>query len=190
MSGITTTGSTVLSGLDTASPGLLIWRSMLHWLGAKYILFLYLGLTGAGALALWIAGMTAFEAFNHAMSLISTGGFSTSDASLGHWTQPAIHWIAVVIMILGSLPFTLYVATLRGNRRALLKDHQVRGFIGFLIVTWLAVGTWLCFHSDYGWWDAFRIVAVNVTSVVTTTGIAAQQLEALKFSASRLLVLY
>ena len=213
MSGITTTGSTVLSGLDSTSPGLLIWRSMLHWLGgigfigmavailpllrvggmrlfqtessdwsekvtprshvaAKYILFLYLGLTGLGALALWVAGMTPFEAVNHAMSLISTGGFSTSDSSLGHWTQPAIHWIAVVIMILGSLPFTLYVATLRGNRRALIKDHQVRGFIGFLIFTWLAVGTWLCFHSDYGWWDAFRIVAVNVTSVVTTTGIA------------------
>jgi trk system potassium uptake protein TrkH len=42
--------------------------------------------------------MTPFEAVNHAMSLISTGGFSTSDASLGHWTQPAIHWVAVVIM--------------------------------------------------------------------------------------------
>ena len=204
MSGITTTGSTVLTGLDTASPGLLIWRSMLHWLGgigfigmavailpllrvggmrlfqtessdwsekvtprshvaAKYILFLYLGLTGLGALALWVAGMTPFEAVNHAMSLISTGGFSTSDSSLGHWTQPAIHWVAVVIMILGSLPFTLYVATLRGNRRALIKDHQVRGFIGFLIVTWLAVGTWLCFHSDYGWWDAFRIVSSQST---------------------------
>ncbi|MDD1015490.1 TrkH family potassium uptake protein [Pseudomonas rubra] len=213
MSGITTTGSTVLTGLDTASPGLLIWRSMLHWLGgigfigmavailpmlrvggmrlfqtessdwsekvtprshvaAKYILALYLGLTGAGALALWFVGMTPFEAINHAMSLTSTGGFSTSDASLGHWTQPAIHWVAVVVMILGSLPFTLYVATLRGNRRALLMDHQVRGFLGFLTVTSLAVGTWLCFHSEYDWWDAVRIVAVNVTSVVTTTGIA------------------
>jgi trk system potassium uptake protein TrkH len=213
MSGITTTGSTVLTGLDTSSPGLLIWRSMLHWLGgigfigmavailpllrvggmrlfqtessdwsekvtprshvaAKYILLLYLGLTGVGTLALWLAGMTPFEAVNHAMSLISTGGFSTSDSSLGHWTQPAIHWVAVVIMIFGSLPFTLYVATLRGNRGALVKDHQVRGFIGFLLVTSLAVGTWLCFHSDYRWWDAFRIVAVNVTSVVTTTGIA------------------
>ena len=139
---------------------------------AKYILFLYLGLTGGGTLALWISGMTPFDAFNHAMSLISTGGFSTSDASLGHWTQPAIHWVAVAIMILGSLPFTLYVATLRGHRRALLKDHQVRGFIGFLVFAWLAVGTWLCLHSDYGWWDAFRIVAVNVTSVVTTTGVA------------------
>ena len=213
MSGITTTGSTVLTGLDSSSPGLLIWRSMLHWLGgigfigmavailpllrvggmrlfqtessdwsdkvtprshvaAKYILLLYLGLTGIGTLSLWLAGMTPFEAVNHAMSLISTGGFSTSDSSLGHWEQPAIHWVAVVIMILGSLPFTLYVATCRGNRRALIKDHQVRGFIGFLLVTSLAVGTWLYLHSDYGWWDAFRIVAVNVTSVVTTTGIA------------------
>lgn len=213
MSGITTTGSTVLTGLDSASPGLLIWRSMLHWLGgigfigmavavlpllrvggmrlfqtessdwsekvaprshvaAKSILLVYLGLTGLATLALWIAGMTPFEAVNHAMSLISTGGFSTSDASLGHWTQPAIHWIAVVIMILGSLPFTLYVATLRGNRRALFKDHQVRGFLGFLIVISLAVGTWLSWNSDYRWWDALRIVAINVTSVVTTTGIA------------------
>jgi Trk-type K+ transport system membrane component len=57
---------------------------------------------------------------------------------------------AVVIMILGSLPFTLYVATLRGHRRALLKDHQGRGFVGFLIIAWLAVGTWLaCFWSDW-----------------------------------------
>lgn len=213
MSGITTTGSTILTGLDTASPGLLIWRSMLHWLGgigfigmavailpllrvggmrlfqtessdwsekvtprshvaAKYILVLYLGLTGVSTLALWVAGMTPFEAINHAMSFISTGGFSTSDASLAHWPQPAIHWVSVVVMILGSLPFTLYVATLRGNKSALLKDHQVRGFIGFLVITWLLFGTWLCFNSDYSWWEAFRIVAVNVTSVVTTTGLA------------------
>ncbi len=116
--------------------------------------------------------MTPFEAINHAMSLISTGGFSTSDSSLAHWPQPAIHWVSVVVMMAGSLPFTLYVATLRGNRRALLKDQQVRGFIGFLVVTWLVVGTWLSLNSDYTWWDAVRIVAVNVTSVVTTTGVA------------------
>ncbi|MGF6398541.1 trk system potassium uptake protein TrkH [Pseudomonas frederiksbergensis] len=213
MSGITTTGSTILTGLDTASPGLLIWRSMLHWLGgigfigmavailpllrvggmrlfqtessdwsekvtprshvaAKYILGLYVGLTAVSTLALWIAGMTPFEAINHAMALISTGGFSTSDSSLAHWTQPAIHWVSVVVMILGSLPFTLYVSMVRGNKQALFKDHQVRGFIGFLLITWLLFGTWLCLNSEYGWWDAFRIVAVNVTSVVTTTGVA------------------
>jgi len=213
MSGVTTTGSTILVGLDKASPGLLIWRSMLHWLGgigfigmavailpllrvggmrlfqtessdwgekvmprshmaAKYILLIYSGLTLLGFLAFWIAGMTPFDAINHSMASISTGGFSTSDLSLANWSQPAVHWVAVVMMIFGSLPFTLYVATLRGNRRALFKDHQVRGFLGFLVATWLVFGTWLWLHSDNTWLDAFRIVAVNVTSVVTTTGFA------------------
>jgi trk system potassium uptake protein TrkH len=213
MSGITTTGSTVLTGLDHASPGLLIWRSMLHWLGgigfigmavailpllrvggmrlfqtessdwgekvmprshmaAKYILGIYSLLTLLGFLAFWAAGMTRFEAINHAMSMISTGGFSTSDNSMANWKQPAVHWVAVLFMILGSLPFTLYVASIRGNRKALLRDHQVRGFAGFLLLTWLVFGTWLWANSDNSWLDAFRIVAVNVTSVVTTTGVA------------------
>ncbi|WP_394562025.1 TrkH family potassium uptake protein [Aquipseudomonas alcaligenes] len=213
MSGITTTGSTVLVGLDQMSPGILIWRSMLHWLGgigfigmavailpllrvggmrlfqtessdwsekvmprshmvAKSVLGVYVGITLLGFLAFWAAGMNRFEAINHSMSLISTGGFSTSDASLANWRQPAVHWVAVVVMILGSLPFTLYVATLRGHRRALLRDHQVRGFIGFLVLTWLVFGTWLWANSEHAWLDAFRIVALNVTSVVTTTGVA------------------
>lgn len=213
MSGITTTGSTVLTGLDHASPALLIWRSMLHWLGgigfigmavavlpllrvggmrlfqtessdwsekvmprshmvAKYILAIYMAFTALGFLAFWWAGMTPFEAINHSMSIISTGGFSTSDASLANWQQPAIHWVAVIFMILGSLPFTLYVAFLRGHRKALYRDQQVRGFLGFLVITWLVFGTWLWFNSNHDWLDSVRIVAVNVTSVVTTTGVA------------------
>lgn len=213
MSGITTTGSTVLTGLDAASPGLLIWRSMLHWLGgigfigmavailpllrvggmrlfqtessdwgekvmprshmaAKYILGVYSLLTLLGFLAFWGAGMTPFEAINHSMSMISTGGFSTSDSSIAHWTQPAVHWVAILFMMLGSLPFTLYVATIRGNRKALIRDHQVRGLVGFLVFAWLSVGTWLWLNSDNSWMDAFRLAALNITSIVTTTGIA------------------
>ena len=213
MSGITTTGSTILVGLDHASPGLLIWRSMLNWLGgigfigmavailpllrvggmrlfqtessdwgekvmprshmaAKYILGIYSLLTLLGFLSFWAAGMTPFDAINHSMASIATGGFSTSDSSLANWQQPAVHWVAVVFMLSGALPFTLYVATLRGHRRALIKDHQVRGFIGFLLLTWLIFGTWLWAHSEHAWLDAVRIVAVNVTSVVTTTGFA------------------
>jgi trk system potassium uptake protein TrkH len=213
MSGVTTTGSTVLINLDQASPGLLIWRSMLQWLGgigfigmavailpllrvggmrlfqtessdwgekvmprshmaAKYILAAYTGLTLLGFFALWGAGMSPFEAINHAMTAISTGGYSTSDASLAHWSQPAIHWIAIALMILGSLPFTLYVASLRGNYKALLRDHQVRGLLGFLLASWLVVGTWLHLHSQLGWMDAIRIAAFNITSVVSTTGYA------------------
>jgi trk system potassium uptake protein TrkH len=213
MSGITATGSTVLSGLDTMSPGILIWRSLLHWLGgigfigmavailpllriggmrlfqtessdrsekvmprshmvAKFIVLVYLGITVLGTLAFWWAGMSLFDAVNHAMSAISTGGFSTSDQSLAKWPQPAVHWVAIVVMILGALPFTLYVATLRGNRGALLKDQQVQGFIVLLLVTWLVMGAWYWATTDLPWYDALRHVALNVTSVVTTTGFA------------------
>ncbi|MDV7212887.1 TrkH family potassium uptake protein [Azotobacter beijerinckii] len=211
MSGITTTGSTVLSGLDSASPGLLMWRSMLHWLGgigfigmavailpllrvggmrlfqtessdwsekvmprshmvAKYIVAIYVGFTLLGLLAFHLAGMGWFDAINHSMSAISTGGFSTSDASMAKF-GPATHWTAIVLMLLGGLPFTLYVSTLRGNRRALLRDHQVHGFMGMLSITCLLFALWLWLHSDHGFLDALRIVTLNVVSVVTTTGL-------------------
>ena len=211
MSGITATGATVLSGLDSMSPGILMWRSMLHWLGgigfiamavailpllriggmrlfqtessdrsekvmprshmvAKSIVAVYVGFSILGSLAFWWAGMSPFDAINHAMSAISTGGFSTSDQSLAKWDIPAVHWVAVVVMIMGSLPFTLYVATLRGNHRALLRDQQVQGLLGMLVVTWLVLGTWYWATTKLPWLDALRHVALNVTSVVTTTG--------------------
>lgn len=213
MSGITATGATVLSGLDNMSPGILMWRSMLHWLGgigfigmavailpllriggmrlfqtessdrsekvmprshmvAKSIVGVYVGITVFGSLAFWWAGMGLFDAINHAMSAISTGGFSTSDQSLAKWDIPAVHWVAVVVMILGSVPFTLYVATLRGHRKALIKDQQVQGLLGMLVATWLVLGTWYWATTDLHWLDALRHVALNVTSVVTTTGFA------------------
>ncbi len=213
MSGITATGATVLIGLDSMSPGILIWRSMLHWLGgigfiamavailpmlriggmrlfqtessdrsdkvmprshmvAKYMAVAYFGISLLGCLAFWLAGMSFFDAINHSMSAISTGGFSTSDLSLAKWTQPAVHWVAVVLMILGSLPFVLYVSTLRGNYGAVLGDQQVRGFLGILLSVWLCMGTWYYFTTDLHWLDALRHVAVNATSVMTTTGFA------------------
>jgi len=139
---------------------------------AKFIVMTYIGITALGSVAFWLAGMSLFDAINHAMSAISTGGFSTSDQSLAKWSQPAVHWVAVVVMILGSLPFTLYVATLRGHRKALFKDEQVRGFIGLLLVTWLVMTLWYWATTDLPWYDALRHVALNVTSVITTTGFA------------------
>ena len=213
MSGITTTGSTVLTGLDDMSPGILIWRSMLHWLGgigfigmavailpllrvggmrlfqtessdrsekvmprshmvAKYMVLAYVGLSTLAVLAFWWAGMGLFDAINHAMSAIATGGFSTSDSSLGKWQEPAIHWVAIVVMVLGSLPFVLYVSTLRGNYRALFRDAQVRGFLLLLVGSWFVLAGWKWLTTDLYWLDALRLVAVNITSIMTTTGFA------------------
>ena len=139
---------------------------------AKSIVAVYVGITVFGSLAFWWAGMRPFDAINHAMSAISTGGFSTSDQSLAKWDIPAVHWVAVVVMILGSVPFTLYVATLRGNRKALIRDQQVQGLLGLLVATWLVLGTWYWATTNLHWLDALRHVALNVTSVVTTTGFA------------------
>ncbi len=213
MSGITATGATIFSGLDDMAPGLLLWRSLLHWLGgigfigmavailpmlriggmrlfqtessdrsekvmprshmvAKYMVLAYVGLSSLAVLGFWLAGMGLFDAINHAMSAIATGGFSTSDSSLGKWQQPAVHWVAVVVMILGSLPFVLYVSMLRGNYRALWRDEQVRGFLLILLSSCLALALWKWLTTDLHWLDALRHVTVNITSVMTTTGFA------------------
>ena len=212
MSGITTTGSTVLTKLDSSSPGLLLWRSLLQWLGgigfiamavailpllrvggmrlfqtessdwsekvmprshmvAKYFVAVYVLFTLLGTLAFHLAGMGWFDAVNHAMTSVSTAGFSTSDASLANFPK-ATHWVAVALMVLGSLPFVLYVSTLRGNYWALLRDEQVRGFLLVLVGVSLPFTLWLWLHSDYALVDAWRIVTVNVVSIVSTTGYA------------------
>jgi trk system potassium uptake protein TrkH len=213
MSGITATGATIFTGLDSMSRGVLIWRSLLHWLGgigfiamavailpmlriggmrlfqtessdrsdkvmprshmvAKYMVLAYVGLSSLSVLAFWLAGMNLFDAINHAMSAIATGGFSTSDASLAKWQEPAVHWVAVVVMILGSLPFVLYVSTMRGNFKALLRDQQVHGFFILLLSSWLILACWKWSTSDLHWLETLRHVAVNITSVMTTTGFA------------------
>ncbi|MDP0563494.1 MAG: TrkH family potassium uptake protein [Candidatus Endonucleobacter sp. (ex Gigantidas childressi)] len=213
MSGITTTGSTVLTGLDNMEGGILLWRSLLQWLGgigfivmavavlpflkvggmrlfksessdwsekvmprsgsiAKRIVFIYIGLTITCAYLYFLAGMSGFEAINHAMSTLSTGGYSTSDSSMAHFSSSYIHWIAILFMILGGLPFVLFVKFVHGDIQSIIKDSQVRALIGFLLIIWLAFSLWLALSSNYSFWESLTLVAFNTTSVVTTTGYA------------------
>ena len=211
MSGLTTTGSTVIIGLDNAPPGILLWRALLQWLGgigiivtaiailpmlnvggmqlfraessdqservlprtaqlAGAIFLVYLALTVINAIAYWLAGMTAFQAICHGMTTISTGGYSTSDRSLGLFDNPAIEAIAIVFMILGSLPFVLYLQAVRGGARRLWRDTQVRWFMGILLVSLLALSGWLWLSSGMAVDDAMRYAAFNATSILTGTG--------------------
>ncbi|MRG71210.1 potassium transporter TrkH [Alphaproteobacteria bacterium HT1-32] len=213
MSGLTTTGSTVLSGLDHMPPGLLLWRSMLQWVGgigiivtavallpflrvggmqlfrmessdttekilpragqiAGAISLIYLLLTILCAVMYDLAGMTPFEAINHAMTTISTGGFSTSDASMGHFNSLTIQWISVLFMLLGSLPFALYVRALKGGWRDLAENSQVRVFLIFLVLVTAGLSCWVWRVDGLAIPDAVTLVAFNVVSVVTTTGFA------------------
>lgn len=214
-SGITTTGSTVLSGLDRMADDLLLWRSMLQWLGgfgmiamavtvmpflrvggmrlfrsessewsekalpraqnvAKLLLNVYLTLTVLCALAYFFAGMSVFEAVNHAMTTLATGGFSTSDASLGHFNSHVVYWVAVVFMILGALPFLVYGRYWNTLNGAVFRDEQIRGFIAILVLSILVMTIYLMVNSERSFDDALTSAAVNVTSIFTTTGYATE----------------
>ena len=212
MSGVTTTGSTVLTGLDSAPPGILLWRALLQWLGgigiivmavaimpvlqvggmqlfrveafdtdkvlpraaeiAGAIALLYVALTGFAATVYWILGMTGFEAVAHAMTSIATGGFSTSDLSIGKFENPAIHWWASIFMIMGSLPFVLYLRAVRGNFLVFLRDSQVKVFLAILLVAVGMTAFWLWRTEVMGLDNALRYSAFNVISVMTGTGYA------------------
>ncbi|CAH8211338.1 MULTISPECIES: TrkH family potassium uptake protein [Vibrio] len=211
MSGITTTGSTVLSGLDNMAPSILLWRSILQWLGgvgfivmavavlpmlnvggmklfqtessdwsdksspraktvAKNIVVVYLVLTLLCLIGYMLTGMTFFEAINHSFTTLSTGGYSTSDGSMNHFSNGA-HWVATLFMFLGGLPFLLFVTALRKRKpQALYKDAQVRGFTYLFLVSSLIITVWLIVRDGYNWLDALRVSMFNIISVVTTTG--------------------
>ncbi|MBI1391147.1 MAG: potassium transporter TrkH [Alphaproteobacteria bacterium] len=217
MSGLTTTGATVIVGLDDAPPGILLWRSMLQWFGgvgviimafavlpalrvggmqifkseawdtsekfvanaAQYSVFLttiYLVLTAICFMCLWAMGMTAFDAANHAMTTISTGGFSTKDASVGYFLSTEDTPIDVVIsifMVIGSLPFGIYlVVILRGELGRLFSDDQVQFFIAALAGLTLLMLIYVYDRFNVDLFTAFRLAFFNITSVMTGTGFA------------------
>lgn len=220
MSGLTTTGSTVISGLDTAPPGLLLWRSLLQWLGgigiivmavsilpilqvggmqlfkveafdtpekvlpsaaslAGSITVVYVGFTAATAMVLWAAGMTFFDAINHAMTTIATGGYSTRDASVGHYDSALIHYAVIAGMIIGSLPFVLYIQVFRGKASPLFRDSQVRTFLAILAVAALVMTAYQYARGLEGGGEVlFRDALFNVVSVMTGTGYATQNFSA------------
>ncbi len=211
-SGFTTTGSTVLTGLDDMDRGTLVWRSLLQWFGGTGILSLglivlpflnvgglqlfrlessdrsekvlpraaeiiraivviYVGLTVACALAYRIGGMTGFDAINHAMTTLSTGGFSTHDASMGFFKTDGLLWAGSVFMALAGLPFTLFVALFM-SRKNLKADPQILWFFSIIAGT----VTLLMFARASVAPLTARSVAedvFDVISVITTTGFAA-----------------
>jgi trk system potassium uptake protein TrkH len=211
MSGITTTGSTVLSGLDNMAPSILLWRSTLQWLGgigfivmavavlpmlnvggmrlfqtessdwsdksspraktvAKNIVAVYLSLTAACIIGYLITGMDFFDAVNHGFTTLSTGGYSTSDGSMNHFSNGA-HWVATLFMFLGGLPFLLFVSVLRNKTfTALYLDAQVRGFALIFVIASAVIASWLIVHNGYTTPDAIRVSMFNIVSIITTTG--------------------
>ena len=214
VSGVTTTGATVLKGLDTLDPGILLWRSLLQWMGGVGIVVMAAGvlpitqvgglqllklefdprmektlprtaqlslvvvgvyafLTFICALLYFIFGMSGFDAFNHAMTTLSTGGYSTHDASMGFFKNPNILWTSTLFMMIASLPFVLVISAFRGGPMELFRDVQARWFISFLslFVVIMVINNMQFFPNII---DNIRETAFNITSIMTGTGYSSQ----------------
>ena len=212
VSGLTTTGSTIMTGLDDMPRGLLIWRSILQWLGgvgiivmaisvlpflkvggmqlfrlessekeksmprarelATFIIYTYLGLTTLCALAYYYVGLPAFDAIAHAMTTIATGGFSTRDASFADYPSLGPEIVAIIFMLLGCLPFVLYIKCMFGDWKSLVQDKQVHAFIKTVLVCCLIMFIYLGIH-----FNAYSIqmaieASFTTISLITGTGYA------------------
>jgi len=213
MSGVTTTGSTVITGLDSVPPGILMWRALLQWLGGIGIIVMaigllpmlrvggmqlfrmessettekamprvaelamaiggiYVALTLVWTALYWWAGMTGFEALIHSMTTIATGGYSTSDGSIGHFDSVLIDIIATGGMIVGSLPFLLYLRTVQGDYGALTRDSQVQWFFSIVGLAVLTASMFLWLEGGFEPLSALRYGMFNVVSIITGTGYA------------------
>ncbi len=210
MSGVTTTGATVMTGLDHMAPGILLWRAILQWLGgigiivmalsvlpflnvggmqlfrmessekekvlpraaklSSSISLIYLALTLFCMAGYMATGFTPFDAMAHAMTTISTGGFSTTDASFFNQESAWPEVIAIIFMALGSLPFVLYLKAIQGNVESLFQDSQVRIFFLVIACVTALLSTWLVVNYDYTLFEAVRRVLFSIVSIISTTG--------------------
>ncbi|MFV0529977.1 MAG: TrkH family potassium uptake protein [Flavobacteriales bacterium] len=176
MSGLTTTGSSILKDIESMPKGILFWRSFTHWIGgmgiivltiailpllgiggmqlfsaespgpsadklhpritetAKRLWYIYVLLTLIQALLLWGAGMTLFDAVNHALCTLSTGGFSTKNASVAYWNnQPLIQYIIIFFMFVAGTNFVLNYFAVTGKIKKMFCDEEFKWYAGIVL---------------------------------------------------------
>jgi len=135
------------------------------------ISIIYLVLTFACAIAYWSVGMNIFDSIAHSMTTIATGGFSTYSGSIGYFQNPKIEIVAIIFIILGSIPFIAYLKFAKGNKIIFFKDVQIKGLIYILIISVLLMLTYLMIsNKEYDFLENLRISTFNVVSVLSGTG--------------------
>jgi trk system potassium uptake protein TrkH len=219
VSGLTTSGGTVLTGLDNLPPSINFWRHALHWFGgigiivlavavlpllgvggmalyraetpgpikdekltpritetAKALWITYTGMTLIGIVALRLAGMSWFDAICHAFSAMALGGFSTYDASVGHFDSALIEFVMIVLMLTAALNFARHFTAIR--TRSFLpyrKDPEVKAVLTIVGASVVGIALLLMFHGEYdSLTESLRHAAFAVVSVATTSGFAGE----------------
>jgi trk system potassium uptake protein TrkH len=219
VSGFTTTGASVLTDIEAVSKGLLLWRSLIQWLGGMGIIVLgiailpFLGIGGMQlykaevptpvpdklqprirdtamilwkvyalitvlqVAALWAGGMSFYDAVNHALTTLPTGGFSTKNASVAQFDSLYFDLVISFFMLLAGINFSLHYQMLRGKPLAFWRDSECRFFLGAVLVLTLIVSfdIWRTVYASLG--EALRYGLFQVLSILTTTGYATADYE-------------
>ncbi len=218
-SGLTTTGGTVLSGLEFLPRSINLWRHLLSWLGgmgiivlavailpmlgvggmqiyraempgpmkdskltprigqtAKLLWAVYAGLTAVCILCLRFAGMNWFDAVCHGFSALSLGGFSTYDASVGHFNSLRIELVLTVFQILAALNFaTHYLAWSQRGVRAYFRDAEAKAILGVLAMSCIGISLFLFLKGTYADFPtSLRNTTFNLVSIATDSGLHTQ----------------
>jgi trk system potassium uptake protein TrkH len=224
ISGYTTTGASVVDDIEALPEGILLWRSLTHWIGgmgiivlaiailpllgiggmqlfaaeapgpsadklhpritdtAKRLWYIYVGYTAAETLLLSLAGMSFFDAINHALATLSTGGFSTKNASLAYWNDsPAIQYIVMLFMFLAGSNFVLSYFAFKGKVQRVLQDEEFKFYAGFILFFTILAAVVIYYQANVPVSDyhpmvlgegesSFRHAFFQVIAIVTTTG--------------------
>ena len=214
-SGYTTTGSTILTAIESLPHGLLFWRSSTHFIGGLgvvvfIIMFLpsvgtvgfrmskmevmdvsrsnfryrfkklirvfvtvYLAIMVLSFVLLLLAGMSPFDAINHAFSVVSTGGFSTRNLSIAAYDSPLIELILIVAMVVSSIHFGLIYASFATRSAKILKDPVTKFYIMTILVsTLIVVASLMLSGGETNLFQALRNGSFAVVSTISTTGFA------------------
>tara|TARA_R100001198_G_C5241361_1_gene218778 strand:+ start:3394 stop:4887 length:1494 start_codon:yes stop_codon:yes gene_type:complete len=150
---------------------------------AKRLWLIYFGYTAAETILLKVAGMSFFDAINHSLCTLSTGGFSTKNASIAYWNgHPRIQYIIIVFMFLAGTNFVLSYFAFKGKIQRVLRDEELKLYFKFIAIFTIIAALIIYFKADLTtstiehpmvWGKAessFRHALFQVISVVTTTG--------------------
>jgi trk system potassium uptake protein TrkH len=230
MSGLTTTGSSVVTDIDALPRGVVLWRSMTQWMGGMGIIVLsvaimpllgiggmqlmqaeipglsadrlrprvrqtatvlwaaYALLTLAEAVLLWAGGMTPFQAGNHALTTMATGGFSTEDTSLSGF-GPFVQYVTAAFMFLAGVNFTLHYSWMRGRLGPVRRNQELRVYAFLIAVATLTLALLLWIPGTMTMEGSFRAGLFQVTSIMTTTGYVTADYEGWRPAAQVLILL-
>lgn len=137
-----------------------------------YILF-----TAAETVLLMAGGLNLFEALSHTFATLATGGFSTKNASVGHYQSAYVDGVVMVFMLLAGINFSLHYAALRGRVHSFWRDPECRFFLGLSALLTAATAGSLYGSIYASLSQAFRYAAFQVISLLTTTGFATADYE-------------